>query len=389
MMELFWLLLPVAAASGWWAARREYEAREDGQAGSAEYFKGLNYLLDDKPDQAIDIFTRLVSVDRDTAETHLTLGNLFRRRGEVDRAIHIHRNLIARPTLSAGQRRRAMQELGEDYLRAGLFDRAEQLFQELAGQPGHTAAALARLIDIYEREQDWKQALACADRLHRHNGELRSAPAAHYCCELAEQALHRDAAAEAGAWLDEALARDPCCARASILRGRLAMAGGDHPAAIAALQAVERQDAGYLPEVLDPLAQCYAALDRQGELLAYLRRLHGRQPSGRLTAALAQWLAREESEDAALAFLEAELRQHPTVLGLRCYIDLKRRRTAGAAPTDLDALYRISQHLLERSPPYRCGNCGFVARTLHWRCFGCKSWNSVRPLPDLECRAGP
>lgn len=153
MMELLWLLLPVAAASGWWVARHDRARRSDVAVRSAEYFKGLNYLIDDKPDQAIEVFTRMADVDQDTAETHLALGNLFRRRGEVDRAIHIHGSLIARTNLTDDQRRRAMLELGEDYLRAGLFDRAEALFQELVDQPDHMEVALSRLIHILQQEK--------------------------------------------------------------------------------------------------------------------------------------------------------------------------------------------------------------------------------------------
>ncbi len=148
-MELLWLLLPIAAASGWWAARRSAKNRNDSAVRHADYFKGLNYLIDDQPDQAIEVFTRIADVDRDTAEIHLALGNLFRRRGEVDRAIHIHGSLIARTYLTADQRQRAMLELGEDYLRAGLFDRAEELFQKLLDQPELMTLALSRLIHIF------------------------------------------------------------------------------------------------------------------------------------------------------------------------------------------------------------------------------------------------
>ncbi|MDX1655936.1 MAG: tetratricopeptide repeat protein, partial [Candidatus Competibacteraceae bacterium] len=147
MLELLWLLLPVAAASGWWAARREQTGKQGGCAHSSEYFRGLNYLLDNRPDQAIDVFVGMARVDGDTADAHLTLGNLFRRRGEVDRAIHIHSDLVSRPSLTEAQRGRALLELGEDYMKAGLFDRAEALYRELMEHPGHTATALNRLGD--------------------------------------------------------------------------------------------------------------------------------------------------------------------------------------------------------------------------------------------------
>ena len=158
MIELFWLLLPVAAASGWWAARRADAEHRGMIVRGADYFKGLNYLIDEQPDQAIEVFTRMADVDRDTAEIHLALGNLFRRRGEVDRALHIHGSLMARTTLTVEQKCRAMLELGEDYLRAGLFDRAEELFRHLLEQPDHTAIALSRLIRIFQQEKEWRQA---------------------------------------------------------------------------------------------------------------------------------------------------------------------------------------------------------------------------------------
>lgn len=155
MIELLWLLLPVAAASGWWVANRQAAKSGGSTVGSAEYFKGLNYLINDKPDQAIEVLTRMADVDQDTAEIHLALGNLFRRRGEVDRAIHIHGSLIARTHLTVDQRHGAVLELGEDYLRAGLFDRAEALFQELLDQP----------------DPDWPQ--LPHRRKYRHGGLLR------------------------------------------------------------------------------------------------------------------------------------------------------------------------------------------------------------------------
>ncbi len=387
MLELLWLLLPVAAASGWWMARRDQPRRDDPCASNADYFQGLNYLLDDKPDQAIEVFLRMVKVDRDTAETHLTLGSLFRRRGEVDRAIHIHRDLIARPNLTPVQRSRALLELGEDYMRAGLFDRAESLFRDLAGQSEHTSVALDRLVEIYKQEKDWRQALNCCDRLQQVSGESRSMESAHYCCELAEQASAQGQTGSARRLLQEALARDAHCVRASILAGRIAMAAGDHAAALAAFRAVEEQERGYFPEVIGLLEQCFTALDQRDQWLDYLHAVQGRDHSGRVTAALAELLEEQRGEAAALAFLEAELREYPTVLGLRCFIDLKRRYNQGASGADLDVLARISRHLLDEAARYRCLDCGFVGRSLHWCCPGCKTWNSIKPIPDLVFRS--
>ena len=384
MMELLWLLLPVAAASGWWVARREYVGRRrHATARNAEYFRGLNYLIEDQPDQAIEVFTRMADVDQNTAEIHLILGNLFRRRGEVDRAIHIHGSLIARSTLTVEQRRRALLELGEDYLRAGLFDRAEELFRQLLEQPEHTAVALARLIHIFQQEKDWRQAIAYCDRLERISGESKQRETAHFCCELAEDARQRHQDDEAHTWLAEALTRDPNCARANLMLGRLAMQA-DHPeAAIVAFQAVERQDRGYFPEVIAPLGQCYSAVGRLDEWGAYLRDVQQRDHGGRITDALAEWLMRQEGEAAALRFLECELREYPTLLGLRRLVEIQLERGQGAGYADLRALHCISTQMLNSAARYRCVNCGFVVKSLHWCCPSCQQWNTIKPMPDL------
>ncbi len=388
MMELLWLLLPVAAASGWWAARRASEHQSSATARSAGYFKGLNLLIDDQPDQAIEVFTHMADVDQDTAEIHLALGNLFRRRGEMERAIHIHSSLIARPRLASSQRRRAMLELGEDYLRAGLFDRAEALFRELLDQPAHTRTALARLIHIFQQEKEWRQAIAYSDRLERMSGEYRGRQIAHFCCELAEEARGRGEDAEAKSWLHDALARDPGCTRANLLLGQLAMRAGNYPQAIAAFQAVERQDPGYFPEVIAPLSECYSALGRVDEWSNHLRQIQRQQHGGRVTDALANWLLRHEGEEAALQFLKDELREYPTLLGLRRLVEIKLGRGEGAEYADLCALHCISTQMLNSAARYRCDHCGLIVKSLHWCCPGCQQWTTIKPLPDLVMKTG-
>ena len=388
MMELLWLLLPVAAASGWWAARRAEVKRSRAARRRADYFKGLNYLIDEQPDQAIEVFTRMADVDRDTAEVHLALGNLFRRRGEVDRAIHIHGSLIARPTLTADKRRRAMLELGEDYLRAGLLDRAEALFRELLDQPAHTRTALSRLIYIFQQEKDWRQAIAYSDRLERISDEYRGRQSAHFCCELAEEASSAgEGDAHVKAWLQDALIRDPGCTRANLLLGQLAMRAGDYQTAIVAFQAVERQDQGYFPEVIAPLSECYDALGRLDGWIAHLREVQQRDHGGRITDALADWLLRQEGEAAALRFLEQELRDYPTLLGLRRLVEIKLARGEGVAYTELQVLHGISTQLLNGAARYRCDNCGFIVKSMHWCCPSCQQWSAIKPIPDWVLRA--
>ena len=383
MMELLWLLLPVAAASGWWAARQAEAKRSRAAIRRADYFKGLNYLIEDQPDQAIEIFTRMADVDRDTADIHLALGNLFRRRGEMDRAIHIHGSLTARTTLTADKRRGAMLELAEDYLRAGLLDRAEALFRELLDQPAHTRTALSRLIAIFQQEKDWRQAITHCDRLKQIGGESKQRETAHFCCELAEEAAAGGQDEEARSWLREALTRDPDCARANLLLGRLAMRAGDYRAAIVAFQAVERQDRGYFPEVITPLSSCYDALGQLDQWGAYLREVQQRDHGGRITDALVDWLLRQEGEEAAFRFLERELQEYPTLLGLRRLVEIQLGRGMGAGYADLHVLHCVSAQMLNSAARYRCANCGFIVKSLLWCCPSCQQWNTIKPMPDL------
>lgn len=387
MIELLWLLLPVAAASGWWAASREQGLnREVREERNAEYFRGLTYLLEDKPDKAIEVFIRMVEIDRDTAETHLTLGNLFRRRGEVDRAIHIHRNLIARTNLTPEQRIRAMQELGEDYVRAGLYDRAESLYQDLAEQPEHAEPALERLANVYQQERDWQQAITCCERLEHLTGVSRRREVAHFYCELAEEALQADQVRNAETLARQALARDTCCVRASILLGRMALEAGQHRDAIQLLQRVEHQNPRYLSEVVPLLQACYEALGEEAALLEYLRRIQSPGHSGLLAAALAELLQRMQGSESALEFVREELARHPSFKVVSSLIELRLARNEPLPTTDVDMLVRAARVLLDASVRYRCDNCGFSGKVLHWRCPGCQAWGSTRPLPDIVQR---
>lgn len=254
---LFWLLLPIAAASGWYLARRT-APRPLPQLGPS-YVKGLNYLLNEQPDKAIEVFLQMLEVDGETVETHLALGNLFRRRGEVDRAIRIHENLIARPALTSDQRWLAVQELGIDYMRSGLMDRAEGLFKELLEAKVQVRKALGHLMDIYQQEQDWDTAIACATDLRSRCGDDTRPMIAQFHCEKAERHLAHGDGEKATESLQEARFADPDCVRSNLMEGRLAMAAGRPAEALAAYQRIEKQDPDFLVEALPPLMLCYRA----------------------------------------------------------------------------------------------------------------------------------
>lgn len=394
MLDLLWLLLPVAAASGWWAARRS--ARRAVQAGCAEfdigYLKGLNLLLNEQPDRAIEVFIKLLEVDKDTVETHLALGNLFRRRGEVDRALHIHQNLIARPTLSAEQHALALFELGQDYLRAGLLDRAEALFRELVEQRQYQGAALRQLLDIYQRQGDWAEAIATAQRLLDAGHADLAALIAHFQCELGEEALARGDLSAAQAAIKRARAAQRQEApRPLLLQARLARQRGDWARASRDYLRLREVDPGLFHLAFDALAECQAALgqgERWREELDVWVAGHG-------GAAALLWAAadkaRREGVEAARVWLAQVLARHPSVAGLRRLLELtvaSRADAAGELSAECAPLARASR-VLPAEAGYRCRHCGFDALHHHWQCPGCRRWDGLRPGEESPLAEAP
>ena len=385
LLYLF-LLLPLAALSGWLVGRRERQKttlRLDGEI-PLSYIRGLNYLLNEQPDKAIDVFIQLLDVNSDTVETHLALGSLFRRRGEVDRAIRIHQNLIARPTLNAEQRMHALNELGQDYMRAGLLDRAEALFSELIETGPHTITALQQLIDIYQQEKDWEKAVEIARKLAVKMGKSQDNVIAHYYCELAEQELRANETHKALKFVKKALNTDHNCARASILEGEIEHQLGDVKAAIRAYRRVEDQDGDYLPEIIEPLTNCYRELHRTDEMLVYLREINGRQGGISVMLTLAELIREKQGDTAAAEFIAQQLQSRPSVRGMDRLIDLALKLIKGPGQEKLEVLKRVTTQLLVNNPVYKCDICGFSGKTLHWQCPGCKSWNTVKPIQGVE-----
>ncbi len=382
---LLFLLLPLAALSGWWIGRRQGQARrEEGGVLPGRYLKGLNYLLNEQPDKAIDLFIEMLDVDTDTVETHLALGSLFRRRGEVDRAIRIHQNLIARPTLSKEQRALALAELGQDYMRAGLLDRAETLFQELVESAPHRATALHQLRDIYEQEKDWDKAVEVIRRLEQTTGRGMHDIVAQYYCEKAEQARRQGENAAAQKLLKRALTEDRQCVRASLLEGDIAADSGDWRAAVRAYRRVEEQDPEYLPEVVEPLTRCYRELGRMDEMVSFLRRNLAEHGGISLMLALAELIRQDQGDETAADFIKESLKERPSVRGMDRLIELHLSGTPDAIREKLQVLKDVTDQLIANKPVYKCQQCGFTGRTLHWHCPGCKNWNTVKPIHGVE-----
>lgn len=374
-------LLPVAAASGWYMARQHYSRRDrrDASVLSSKYFRGLNYLLNEQPDKAIEVFLGLAEVNQETVETHLALGNLFRRRGEVDKAIRFHKHIMSRPNLTEYHRTQALLELGEDYMRAGLLDRAEKLFAELVGHDRHSTSALRHLLSIYQQEKDWSRAIAQAQALRRVSGEDTSALIAQFHCELAAEALARDDVEGARREIRQARRYDPGCVRARLISGELAQSQEQWAEAAESFQAACELDPDFIVLVLENLVQCHARLNTHDRLLEWLSDQSKRTQATAPMLARAQLLAQDNPAE-AMAGLLKQMRQRPTVRGLQYLVELMHDLGHGLDEIDPALIRELMQRLLDGQPRFRCQQCGFSGQTWHWQCPSCRQWETTRPV---------
>jgi lipopolysaccharide biosynthesis regulator YciM len=385
MIELLILLLPIAAASGWFAARRSLVVKHQKRPKeiSPVYFKGLNYLLNEQPDKAIDLFIEVLDVDSDTVETHLALGSLFRRRGEVDRAIRIHQNLIARPSLNREQRAQALLELGLDYMRAGLFDRAENLFLELTELRLFNEEAYLKLLEIYQQEKDWQRCLEVAAKINNLRDSSLNNAVAHFYCELAEVQLRQQNTTGAEIYLKKAQHVVRNHVRASLLQGQIEMARGDCKGVIRLLKRIEDQEPAYLSETLPAIVSCYRKIGQHKELYDYLEDLYSRHQCTEAMLYLTEMLAEKEGSQVAMERLLTHLASQPDLRGLERLIRFNLQPGEESLRETLDVLLQAVTQLLDRQPAFQCEQCGFTAKNLHWHCPSCKTWGSIKPVLGL------
>ena len=384
-MPLLFLLLPIAATSGWYIGRHMRHKQQPALPHmiQRDYFKGLNYLINEQPDKAVDVFIKLLEVDSDTVETHLALGSLFRRRGEVDRAIRVHQNLIARPQLAKQHRLQALSELGQDYLRAGVLDRAERLFLELVKQGDESSVSLYFLLHIYQQEKDWLKAIEIAEKLRSHK-ESMQATIAQYHCELAEEMIHKGRMDESLNYLKRAQAIDHDCVRASMIRGRIEAQAGRYKEAIRCYKRVIAQDSDYISEIVSPLAECYRKMGEEDQLVAFLEECLVTHPRISLVLVIAHYLQCQQGEKAAIEFIAQQIQRQPSLRGLSYLVELYLLNSFGDAKEKLLILRNFMNNLLADKPIYQCSHCGFSGKTLYWLCPSCHHWNAVKPIRGLE-----
>jgi lipopolysaccharide biosynthesis regulator YciM len=374
--EWLLLLLPIAALSGWLSARRHYKQQQGSPKNTfnPEYFKGLNFLLNEQPDKAIDVFIKLLEVNSETVETHLALANLFRRRGETERAIRIHQNLIARPTLTPIQRDQALVELGLDYMNAGVLDRAESLFLELLTKPSPPIQAYKQLLRIYQQEKNWSQAIEMAKNIQKIEPDEMGSNIAQFYCELAT--LHLNTKNKAFEFLKQANKFDPDCVRAMLLEADLHMSAHNYRKALKSLLFIEQQNYHYIAEALPQLLLCYQQLNNLAAFEQWLQALLKRHPN--LTSArlmLTQVTQLQHGSQAAQDYLHEQLHSYPSVEGLHALISLG----APSNPILVPLIRDITSTMIRHGDRYTCQHCGFSGKTMHWHCPSCKQWGTIKP----------
>jgi len=379
-IHLLWLLLPLAAASGWWAARRDAQRKtKEKSPFPTGYYRGVNYLLNEQPDKAIELFTRMLEVNTETVETHLALGSLFRRRGEVERAIRIHQNLMARPALAQEYRTLALYELAQDYFKAGLLDRAEGLFLELCESREHAEASLRSLLQIYEQEKDWSRAISIAQRLLHYANEPTRVLLAQYHCELAEQQLHSGLQRDADDTLARAMQYDPRCVRVRLLNGRLFQARGAMQKAINEWQSIEHQNPVFMEEIVEELADTFHRINDDAGLEQYLSGLFSRHPGERTLLVLADVMSRRGASQEASQLVRNYLRDHAST-ALLAWLMSQPVSSGRPALVQDEVISTALERMSDTRRVYQCERCGYRGTTLHWQCPACQSWSLTRPV---------
>ena len=380
LWNTLFLLLPVAAASGWWLGWRAAKKRTSLKCKNppSDYFKGLNYLINEQPDHATSIFLKVLDVNSETIEVHYALASLFLKRGEVDRAIHIYQNLLARPTLNRDQRSETLYYLAQGYLKAGVLDRAEGLLNDLVNDADYALLSLKSLLNIFQQQREWNSAIDVARRLQKRDSHNYSVQIAHYYCELAEQQP-----TQSTAWsraIKAALSSDRNCVRATLMLGNGLLDLERYPQALNTFKKIEKQDAAFVYEALPAMLRCWELMEKPGQAMAYLNALMTHSPSLAVLSLYAELGARVDGSDEFKSQLKEYVLHYPSLQGV-----LSLLKVEGVCQSLLGdrALTGAVMSAESSALNYRCNQCGFQGHSLHWQCPSCQTWGQVRRVNDL------
>ncbi len=376
-LNLLWLLLPIAAACGWWAALRSRHKAipETPDWLNPNYFRGIHHVLNEEPDKAIVIFSQMLDTHSDLIDIHLILGSLFRQRGETERAVRVHQNLLARPDLTAKRQAQILLELGRDYLQAGLLDRAETLFQDLRTKKQCIPEALEYLRTLYLQEKAWLSCLQTSEALEKTTRKDLSLEKSHFFCELAAQAQQLGQIAQTRLYLKRALRIHPGCVRANHLLGQIAWQAGQHRVALSCWRQAAQDDPSYLPEVWQDLFNACQKLNKLNELNTLFTEIRDAVPDSTITLYQAEVLQQCGDQTTATDFLLNTIHQSPTIPAIIAYLQ---QHTDRPQTIELNILSAALQQIQQQQAQYQCRQCGLQLRALHWKCPRCSAWSTIR-----------
>ncbi|MDH2435761.1 lipopolysaccharide assembly protein LapB [Pokkaliibacter sp. MBI-7] len=392
MSDLFLLLLLVVAVGiGWllgFQARRDRRLSHLAARLRREYFLGLNHLLSEHSDEAVETFLRALEIDSDAVDTHLALAELFRRKGDVGRAVKVHQGLLDRNDLSAAHVHLVQTGLAKDYLSSGLLDRAETLLRDILskGSAQQRIDALVLLMEVYQQERDWQNALYVGQQrlyLQPDNPRLRS-HLSHYACELAEQAVSGGQRQMAYDYLKQSLSYDTGCGRALLKLTTFSIEDGQWRPALRYLKRFRKSNPDMLSEGLASIVEVYRALQRPKALVKVLVHWHSTNPSATLLIAIARYIKAEEGYEQAHAFMIEQLNQRMTLRGMRYLTELELEQQSGLQPQSTRLVDNALKMVLETKAFYQCGHCGFHGRQMYWQCPRCKEWGAIKPIRGIE-----
>ena len=377
-------LFLLLAATGWALGRfGERDEENPPPPLNVDYLKGLNFLLNEQTDQALEHFLEMVRVDDKTIETHFALGSLFRRRGEIDRAIRIHQNIIARPDLAAEQRDQALFSLAKDYLHAGLLDRAEKLFVRLSQGSRYQVQALESLCRIYEQEKEWQKAIDAAQQLETLGGRSLALQIAHYYCELAEEGAANNDYAAARRYVKKAQAGRPRTMRGALTRAHIARETNDHKTAIRLYNRIIDEHTDLISEALPEIVATYEKDGSMSGLDKALRSMLDKNPDMRSLVAYTAIVNNLTDIPIIDECVENYLLDEPT---LSEFVDLH-IFSQGNGATQSEALSKVRSALSKlatATPRYQCRECGFSSQRLLWQCPSCRNWETQRPASRVQ-----
>ena len=387
MLELLFLLLPVAAGYGWVMGRNSVRQAQQKHSSilAKHYYRGLNFLLSDEPDKAVDTLIKMIDLDSDTVETHIAMGKFFRHRGELDRAIRVHQNLVSKEQISALQRESALYELGRDYILAGFLERAENAFLQLLNSQKHFLNAQVQLFNIYQTTKEWPRAIELAEQMIGAGGDSDElyTRVAHFYCEQANIEVKNNNLTEAETLLKKAIDVDEKAIRPWLLLGKISMQQQDFDNAIDCLSQIPSRDLSWLSEAVPLIEECAEHLNDHEKLNKVLDE-YWQQCATAYLAKVKLMAKAGKVENAAEVLLE-QLKKHPTMKGFKTlmglYIDLQDHEQS---TNSLILLKELVEEQIKQRPKYKCHSCGFAGSKVHWLCPSCKKWGVVKPIKGLD-----